>query len=61
MEHYQNIFGIGPWEIINVDPSIVSDMTYHCRPVQHRFSAALSGATLVALEEDSHVPAYAGP
>jgi methylmalonyl-CoA/ethylmalonyl-CoA epimerase len=42
MENYQNTFGIGPWGIMNIDPSIFSEMTYHGRPVQHRFRAAFA-------------------
>jgi methylmalonyl-CoA/ethylmalonyl-CoA epimerase len=42
MEHYQNTFGIGPWGILNIDSSMFSEMTYHGRPVQHSFKAALA-------------------
>ena len=41
IEHYQNTFGIGPWGVMNFDPSIFTDMTYRGRPVQHSFRAAL--------------------
>ena len=50
IEHYQNTLGIGPWEVINVDSSIISDMTYHGRPVQHRFRAALTMVGPMQLE-----------
>jgi len=50
MENYQNAFGIGPWGIMNIDPSIFSDMTYHGRPVQHRFRAAFAMVGPLQLE-----------
>ena len=50
MEHYQSTFGIGPWQIMNIDPSIFSEMTYHGRPVQHKFRAALAMVGPMQLE-----------
>ena len=50
MEHYQNILGIGPWEVIDVDPSVVSNAIYHGRPVEHRFRAALTRVGPMQLE-----------
>ena len=50
IEHYQNTFGIGPWEVTNVDTSTISDMTYHGRPVQHRFRAAFAMVGPMQLE-----------
>ena len=50
MEHYQTTFGIGPWEIMNIDPSTFSDMTYHGRPVEHRFRAAFAMVGSMQLE-----------
>ena len=50
IEHYQNTFGIGPWGTMNVDPSIFSEMTYHGRPVQHRFRAAFAMVGPMQLE-----------
>jgi len=50
MENYQNAFGIGPWGTMNIDPSIFSDMTYHGRPIQHRFRAAFAMVGPLQLE-----------
>ena len=50
MEHYQDILGIGPWEVGEANPSTISDMTYHGRPVQHRFRGALTMAGPMQLE-----------
>ena len=50
MEHYQNILGIGPWDTVNIDPSTLSDMTYHGRKVQHKFRAALTMVGPMQLE-----------
>jgi hypothetical protein len=50
MEHYQNVLGIGPWECMDIDPSIVSDMTYHGRPVEHSFRAAITMVGPIQLE-----------
>ena len=50
MEHYQTAFCFGPWTIMNIDPSIFSEMTYHGRPVQHKFRAALTMVGPMQLE-----------
>ena len=50
MERYQSTFGIGPWTVMNIDPSIFSEMTYHGRPVQHKFRAALAMVGPMQLE-----------
>ena len=50
MERYEKAFGIGPWEVINVDSSMFSEMTYHGKPVQHRFRAALAMVGPMQLE-----------
>ena len=50
IEHYQNVLGIGPWEFMDVDPSIVSDTIYRGRPVEHRFRAALTMVGPIQLE-----------
>jgi hypothetical protein len=50
INHYQNIFDIGPWGVINADPSSISDMTYHGRSVQHTFKAAHANVGPMQLE-----------
>lgn len=50
MRHYDSIFGIGSWEILSVDPSIVSDMTYHSKPAQYVFRVALATVGPIQLE-----------
>jgi methylmalonyl-CoA/ethylmalonyl-CoA epimerase len=50
MKHYESIFGIGSWQVITVDPSILSDMTYHGRPVQYTFRVALATVGQIELE-----------
>ena len=50
IERCQNTFGIGPWEIMNIDPSTFSDMTYRGKPVQHKFRAALTMVGPMQLE-----------
>ena len=50
MERYEKAFGIGPWDVINVDSSMFSEMTYHGKPVQHRFRAALTMVGPMQLE-----------
>lgn len=50
IENYQNTFGIGPWGTMNIDPSTFRDMTYHGRPVQHRFRAAFAMVGPMQLE-----------
>jgi len=50
MRHYESILGIGSWEVITVDSSIISDMTYHGRPVQYSFRVALTMVGPIQLE-----------
>jgi len=50
IERCQNTFGIGPWEIMNIDPSTFSDMTYRGKPVQHSFRAAFAMVGPMQLE-----------
>jgi len=49
MRHYESILGIGPWEVVEVDSSS-ADMTYHGKPVQHRFTAAITTLGSMQLE-----------
>ncbi len=50
MEHYQNILGIGPWEVFEINESITSNTTYHGQVVQHSFSVALATVGSIQLE-----------
>ena len=52
MEHYRNVLGIGAWEIIHCDPSVISDMMYRGRPVTRPFQyrAALTMVGPMQLE-----------
>lgn len=50
IKHYQNVLGIGPWKVINIEPSTVSNITYHGRPVKHRFKIALTRVGPMQLE-----------
>ena len=52
MEQYQNVLGIGSWEIIDADSSQVTDMMYHGSEVKRpfRFRAALSMVGPMQLE-----------
>jgi len=50
IEHYQNTFGIGPWEVITLDASTLSDMTYHGRPAHHSFRIAFTMVGQMQLE-----------
>jgi len=50
IEQYQNILGIGPWQVSEIDSSTMSEVTYHGRPAQHRFRIALTMVGPVQLE-----------
>lgn len=50
MERYQRILGIGPWDIMDVDPSTVNDLTYRGRKVQHKFRCAMAMVGSMQLE-----------
>jgi len=50
VEHYRNVLGIGPWEILGADPSTIIDMIYHGRPVKARFRVALAMVGPMQLE-----------
>ena len=50
MEHYQNIMGIGPWEVFTADASSLSDMIYHGRPIQRSHRAAFTMVGPMQLE-----------
>ena len=40
MESYWNILGIGPWELFNVEPPLLSKPTYHGKPGQFKMKVA---------------------
>jgi len=42
VRRYWNDLGIGPWKLYTLDPSNTSNMTFHGKPVQHSFRAALA-------------------
>lgn len=50
MEHYQKVLGIGPWETMDADPSIISDMMYHGKPVKHPFRFRIAFAMVGPLQ-----------
>ena len=52
MERYGNVLGIGTWEVVDVDPSVISDMMYHGKPVKRpfRFRVALGMVGPMQLE-----------
>jgi len=50
MEHYQNTIGVGPWMTFDVDPSFISEMTYHGQPTQYRYRAAFAMVGPMQLE-----------
>jgi hypothetical protein len=41
-EHYQELLGIGPWQVVSIDDSMFEESTYRGRPVKHRFDLALA-------------------
>ena len=45
MENYWNIFGIGPWDFIEIRPPALSNLTYHGKPGQctMKFGLAMVG------------------
>jgi len=50
MKHYQNVLGIGPWQVLEIDPTMLADMSYRGRPAQHRFRIALTKVGPIQLE-----------
>jgi len=42
VRRYWEDLGVGPWKLYTLNPSNTSDMTFHGRPVQHSFRAALA-------------------
>jgi len=50
VQQYESILGIGPWQITDVGPSILSDMTYRGRSVKHSFRVALATVGSIELE-----------
>ena len=42
IERYQNVFGIGPWNVIGIDASSMSDIIYRGKPVSNGFKVALT-------------------
>ena len=50
MRDYESILGISTWQVFDADPSVVSDVIYHGRPVQHRFRVALAMVGTMQLE-----------
>lgn len=47
---YQKVLGIGSWDFMEIDPSTVSDMTYHGGQVEHKFRAAFAMVGPIQLE-----------
>ena len=41
-EHYRELLGVGPWQVVSIDDSIFEESTYRGRPVKHRFDLALA-------------------
>ena len=50
MDYYRRILGIESWEVINADPSSVTNMTYLGEKTQHNFRAAVAMAGPMQLE-----------
>ncbi len=50
MRNYESILGIGPWQVFDADPSIVSDVIYHGKLVEHRFRVAIAMVGPLQLE-----------
>jgi len=50
IEHYRDVLGVGPWETLEGDSSTFSDVTYHGRPVEHRFRVGLAMVGPMQLE-----------
>jgi hypothetical protein len=42
VRRYWDDLGIGPWKLYTLDPSNTANMTFHGKPVQHAFRAALT-------------------
>jgi methylmalonyl-CoA/ethylmalonyl-CoA epimerase len=42
VRRYWDDLGIGPWKLYTLDPSNTSNVTFHGKPVQHSFRAALT-------------------
>jgi len=42
VRRYWDDLGIGPWKLYTLGPSNMSNMTFHGKPVQHSFRAALT-------------------
>ena len=42
VRRYWDDLGIGPWKLYTLNPSNTSNMTFHGKPVQHAFRAALT-------------------
>jgi len=50
IKHYQDSLGIGPWQVLDIDPSMLTDMSYRGKPAQHRFRIALTKVGPMQLE-----------
>ena len=50
MRHYQDVLGIGPWQVLDIDSTMLADMSYRGRPTQHRFRIALTKVGPIQLE-----------
>ena len=50
MRHYESIFGIASWQVMTVDSSIISEMTYHGKPAEYVFRVALVTVGQMELE-----------
>jgi len=40
VESFWNTFGIGPWNVFIIDPSILNEMTYRGKPARYSFKMA---------------------
>jgi len=50
MENYWNIFGIGPWDVIECVPPALHDLTYYGKPAKHTHRDGLTMVGPVELE-----------
>ena len=50
IERYRSTLGIGPWKVVDVDSADLATATYHGRPAQYKFRAALAMAGPMQLE-----------
>jgi len=50
MENYWNIFGIGPWDVVECAPPTLHDITYYDKPGNYTFRVGLTMAGPIQIE-----------